>query len=81
MFLDREGREVPCPDPKAGLYIRDRSGQDCRVVIPQDCIAFQVRMMPLYRRGAPCTSPSLLRTYVTAGTAEVCAWTLRWRPC
>lgn len=29
------------PDPKAGLYIRSRSGQTTQVKIPKDCLAFQ----------------------------------------
>ncbi|TKA81723.1 hypothetical protein B0A49_00612 [Cryomyces minteri] len=29
------------PDPKAGLYIRSRSGEVTRVGIPRDCLAFQ----------------------------------------
>ncbi|GIL66027.1 hypothetical protein Vafri_19665, partial [Volvox africanus] len=43
MYLDGQGREVPSPDPEAGLYIRDRSGVFVRAGIPPDCIAFQVR--------------------------------------
>ncbi|GLC37671.1 hypothetical protein PLESTB_000800500 [Pleodorina starrii] len=42
MYLDEQGREVPSPDPQAGLYIRDRSGSFIRATIPPDCIAFQV---------------------------------------
>lgn len=33
--------EIPCPDPSAGLYIRNRSGSLVRVLIPRDALAFQ----------------------------------------
>jgi isopenicillin N synthase-like dioxygenase len=29
------------PDPRAGLYIRSRSGKTVKVAIPRDCLAFQ----------------------------------------
>ncbi|KIW02329.1 uncharacterized protein PV09_06474 [Verruconis gallopava] len=54
MFVD-ESQEVPhlhggfkpleelngSPDPKAGLYIRSRSGATVKVGVPKDCLAFQ----------------------------------------
>lgn len=42
MFFNAEGESIPCPDPKAGLYIRTRLGKTVRAVIPPDCIAFQI---------------------------------------
>ncbi len=42
MYFDAEGREIPCPDPAAGLYIRSRQGDTVRVAIPSDCIAYQI---------------------------------------
>ena len=42
MFNDKDGKEVPCPDSKAGLYIRSRSGALTRVVLPSDVMAFQI---------------------------------------
>lgn len=42
MFFDAQGNEIPCPDPKAGLYIRTRTGVTIRGVIPPDCIAYQI---------------------------------------
>ncbi|RUS18984.1 Clavaminate synthase-like protein [Endogone sp. FLAS-F59071] len=33
--------EIPCPDPSAGLYIRNRGGSLVRVLIPRDALAFQ----------------------------------------
>ncbi|OAX82894.1 hypothetical protein ACJ72_02750 [Emergomyces africanus] len=53
MFVDEEANlpslssnnsipELPqSPDPKAGLYIRSRTGQVVKVNIPKDCLAFQ----------------------------------------
>ena len=40
MYMDDLGREVACPDPRAGLYVRNRTGQVVKVDIPQDHIAF-----------------------------------------
>lgn len=33
--------EISCPDHEAGLYIKSRRGDVVKVVIPQDCLAFQ----------------------------------------
>jgi len=43
MFVDDEsGKEIACPDPKAGLYVEDRNGNDIKVAIPSDCMAVQL---------------------------------------
>jgi isopenicillin N synthase-like dioxygenase len=42
MFLDEGGAVVPSPDPDAGLYIRDRVGNEFKVTIPADMLAFQI---------------------------------------
>jgi hypothetical protein len=43
MYLDKQGKEVPCPDEIAGLYIQARSGHIYRVSgLPPDSIAFQI---------------------------------------
>jgi isopenicillin N synthase-like dioxygenase len=42
MYLDPELKEVPCPDPTAGLYIRTRGGEVVKVSIPGDALAFQM---------------------------------------
>jgi hypothetical protein len=42
MFFNKEGEPIPCPDPEAGLYIRARTGQTVKAVIPPDCVAFQI---------------------------------------
>ncbi|EEH18982.2 hypothetical protein PABG_01301 [Paracoccidioides brasiliensis Pb03] len=47
-FVSSNGRDIrsipelpKSPDPKAGLYIRSRTGQVVKVNIPKDCLAFQ----------------------------------------
>jgi isopenicillin N synthase-like dioxygenase len=42
MFINSSGAEVSNPDPKAGLYIKSRTGQVVKAVIPPDCLAFQI---------------------------------------
>jgi isopenicillin N synthase-like dioxygenase len=42
MFINSVGKEVPNPDPAAGLYIRSRNGALVRAVIPPDHLAFQI---------------------------------------
>ena len=41
MFL-RGSEEVACPDPEAGLWVRNRGGQFQKVSIPPDTLAFQL---------------------------------------
>lgn len=42
MYQDKDGNEVPCPDPAAGLYARSRQGDVTRIVLPSDHLAFQI---------------------------------------
>lgn len=42
MYLDSHGNIVDCPDAKAGLYIKSRTGQLVHAKIPENAIAFQV---------------------------------------
>lgn len=44
MYIDGAGREIPNPDPSAGLYIRSRAGQLVRAVMPPggSSLAFQI---------------------------------------
>jgi isopenicillin N synthase-like dioxygenase len=42
IFLDKDGKEVPNPDPNAGLYIMSRKSECIKVSIPSDCVAFQI---------------------------------------
>ena len=55
MFFDKDEKEVPCPDPNAGLYIRSRGGVVHKASIPSDCLAFQMGEV------AQITSGGLLR--------------------
>lgn len=41
-YMDASGREVPCPDPAAGLYIRARGGEVVRASFRADQLAFQM---------------------------------------
>jgi isopenicillin N synthase-like dioxygenase len=41
-FRESTGEAIACPDPQAGLYIRTRGGDTVKVVIPPDCLAFQI---------------------------------------
>lgn len=42
MYFDKQGNQIPCPDPKAGLYIRSRNNKTVRVAVPSDVLAFQI---------------------------------------
>uniref|UniRef100_A0A6U1X1B8 Non-haem dioxygenase N-terminal domain-containing protein n=1 Tax=Trieres chinensis TaxID=1514140 RepID=A0A6U1X1B8_TRICV len=42
MYIDVSGTEIKCPCDKAGLYIKSRGGDLVQVLIPDDCLAFQV---------------------------------------
>lgn len=50
------------PDPKAGLYIKDRSGTVTKVEIPKDCLAFQTgEALQLITRGKFRAVPHFVR--------------------
>ena len=50
------------PDPKAGLWIKDRSGRTTQVHIPRDCIAFQTgEALELITRGKFKAVPHFVR--------------------
>eukprot|EP01137_Pigoraptor_chileana_P033960 Opistho-2@25789 len=51
MFINSEGKEVPNPDPKAGLYIRNRGNRMIKVNIPADHLAFQMGEATQIRTG------------------------------
>ncbi|PKY49354.1 Clavaminate synthase-like protein [Rhizophagus irregularis] len=45
MFVDERDPaypEIECPDNQAGLYIKNRNDKIIRVIIPRDCLAFQL---------------------------------------
>ena len=50
------------PDPKAGLWIQDRSGRTTQVDIPRDCLAFQTgEALEVITRGAFKAVPHFVR--------------------
>ena len=42
MWEDADGREVPCPDPAAGLYVVASGDTHVQVRIPEDHLGFQL---------------------------------------
>ena len=51
----KDGQQVPCPDPSAGLYICDRSGEVVQAAIQPGHIAYQVRAVRSMYSGEQCT--------------------------
>lgn len=50
------------PDPKAGLWIKDRAGRTTQVHIPRDCLAFQTgEALQLITRGSFRAVPHFVR--------------------
>ncbi|EEP81765.1 conserved hypothetical protein [Uncinocarpus reesii 1704] len=65
------------PDPKAGLYIRSRTGKVVKVNIPKDCLAFQTgEALELITRGKFKAVPHFVRGAKTTGQARVARNTL-----
>ncbi|KAH8700561.1 hypothetical protein BGW36DRAFT_291247 [Talaromyces proteolyticus] len=73
--------ELPTsPDPKAGLYIRSRTGEVFKVNIPKECLAFQTgealelitrgkfRAVPHFVRGAKTTHGKIARNTLAVFT-------------
>lgn len=43
MFFDaNSGQEIQNPDPNCGLWIRTSENMDIKIIIPPDCLAFQI---------------------------------------
>ena len=63
MYMDDEtGKEIPNPDPKAGLYVVDRMGDSVRVEIPADCMAVQLgECVQIVTGGVLCATPHCVR--------------------
>ncbi|KAF3894806.1 PcbC [Trichophyton interdigitale] len=61
--------ELPTsPDPKAGLYIRSRTGEVVKVNIPKDCIAFQTgEALELITQGKFKAVPHFVKGAKTGG--------------
>lgn len=59
------------PDPKAGLWIRDRAGRTTQVHIPRDSLAFQTGLaLQLITRGALRAVPHFVRGGKAEGGGE-----------
>jgi isopenicillin N synthase-like dioxygenase len=71
MFFDASGVQIPCPDPRAGLYIRTRQNQTLRVAIPSDCTAFQIgETAQIHSGGALLATPHCVRAANAAGVSR-----------
>ncbi|MED6119309.1 hypothetical protein PIB30_010549 [Stylosanthes scabra] len=71
MFM-RDGREIPCPDSAAGLYIRTRSDQIVKVVYGKDDIAYQIgETTEILSGGYLCATPHCVQAPKGKGTAGI----------
>lgn len=65
------------PDPKAGLWIKDRSGRTTQVHIPRDCLAFQTgEALQLITRGKFKAVPHFVRGAEPARAGKIARNTL-----
>jgi isopenicillin N synthase-like dioxygenase len=65
------------PDPKAGLYVRSRSGGVVRVAVPRDCLAFQTgEALEVITRGRFRAVPHFVRGAALGRGGEVARNTL-----
>jgi isopenicillin N synthase-like dioxygenase len=59
---DETGEVIPNPDPEAGLYVVDRTGESVRVEIPADCMAVQLgECVQIVTGGALQATPHCVR--------------------
>lgn len=72
MFIDEvTGQEIACPDPTAGLYARRRDGQVQRVVLPRDCMGFQIgESAQIHSGGILQATPHAVRAVARPGIAR-----------
>jgi isopenicillin N synthase-like dioxygenase len=76
MYLRRDGSEgpivVPSPSPTSGLYIRTRGGDLTKVVIPEDCLAFQTgEALELATAGRLRATPHCVRVGASDGAENI----------
>jgi len=72
MYIDKDGKEVPCPDPKAGLYIRSRQGTTLRASWPADCLAFQMgETQQIHSGGVLLATPHCVRAAMNRDSVGV----------
>jgi hypothetical protein len=79
--LDGEFKPLPelqsSPDPKAGLYIRSRSGQTVKVSVPKDCLAFQTgEALEVITKGRFKAVPHFVRGAAPVGDGKIARNTL-----
>ncbi|KAG0254214.1 hypothetical protein DFQ27_006989 [Actinomortierella ambigua] len=92
MYLDEtvpeaERTEILCPDPDAGLYIRNRGQQVVKVSIPRNALAFQTgEALELTTRGNLKATPHCVRgaragKYATTGLLARNTFAVFMQPC
>ena len=71
MYFDADGKDVPCPDAEAGLYIRTRQGKTVRAVIPADCVAYQIgETAQVHTGGILQATPHCVRAAAAEGVSR-----------
>jgi isopenicillin N synthase-like dioxygenase len=71
-YSDASGREVPCPDAAAGLYIRARDGEVVRATFRADQLAFQMgQATQIHSGGLLRATPHCVRAAGGAAAAGV----------
>lgn len=71
MYFDASGEEIPCPDDKAGLYVRMRNGETVKVKIPSDCIAFQIgETAQIHSGGILQATPHMVKAVESPGVSR-----------
>jgi len=71
MYFDRDGNEISCPDPAAGLYIRSRQGAIVKASFPADCLAFQMgETQQVHSGGFLQATPHCVRGASTKGVTR-----------
>lgn len=71
IYLTQDGKEVPCPDPNAGLYILPRGGGTFKALIPKDCLAFQLgETAQIHSGGLLIATPHFVRAPAHSSGAE-----------
>ena len=72
-YLDSSGREVPCPDADAGLYIRARDGRLVKASFLPHQLAFQMgEASQIHSGGLLMATPHCVRGARGAGAVGVC---------
>jgi isopenicillin N synthase-like dioxygenase len=71
MYFDADGKQIACPDPAAGLYILTRHGQTVKVLMPSDCLGFQIgETAHVHSGGKLLATPHCVRAANVAGVSR-----------